>query len=560
MRCRPVAFAAACTAAVCLTGLRAAAPPSAPASPSASPVRSPASTADGPDSAAAPGAGEVHSVSVPGTDPTQRALPARATARFSLVGVTWDDPDAQLGGTVEVRTRDSRTGVWSSWHELDMDVRKPETGPGQTSAGLRAGSRPLWTGPSDGVQLRAEGSALPRGLRVELVDPQGGAPAPPSAARTEAPAGAPPMTTRAGWGADESKVGGPPTYNSTTKAVFVHHTAGSNTYRCADSPAIVRAIFTYHVEGQGWNDIGYHFLVDKCGRIFEGRAGGIDRPVQGAHTYGFNVDTSSVSVIGDYSTATTTPAVRDAVTKLASWKLGLYGLAVDGSTTLTASVDNGRFRRGERVTLPRLPGHRDAYPTECPGGHLYADLPAIRLSAARADGAGAGDPETSGAPWPEDPGSETAAVVPDGAEEQDSVGGDFDGDGDRDLAVAYRTPDGAAPLVVLSSPEHGRRTASPTVLMGAGGSALASGDMNGDGYDDLAVSTTRGIVTYHGSPVGLSTAGAPALAVGADAESLTAQDLDGDGYADLLAGPDVVASGGPLGLTAPEDESATSAG
>ncbi|MEV4919985.1 FG-GAP-like repeat-containing protein [Streptomyces tirandamycinicus] len=548
MRCRPVAFTAACTAAVCLTGLTAAAPPSAPVSPAPSPVRAGASPGR---ASLAPGAGEIHSVPVPGTDPTRRSLPASTTEPFSLVGITWDDPEAEIGGTVEVRTRDSRTGVWSPWHTMDADVRASEAGPGPAATGLRAGSLPLWTGPSDGVQLRAEGSALPRGLRVELVDPQDGAPAPPSA-RAEAPADAPPMTMRAGWGADESKVGGPPTYNATTKAVFVHHTAGSNTYQCADSPAIVRAVFTYHVEGQGWNDIGYHFLVDKCGRIFEGRAGGIDRPVQGAHTYGFNVDTSSVSVIGDYSTAATTPAARDAVARLASWKLGLYGLAVDGTATLTASTDNGKFRRGERVTLPRLPGHRDAYPTECPGAHLYADLPAIRRSAAAlGDGSGTGGPEPSGVPWPPDPGAEAAAAVPDGAEELDSAGGDFDGDGDRDLAVAFRTPEGAAALVVLSGPERGRGTASPTILMGAGGSALASGDMNGDGFDDLAVSTGRGIVTYHGSPTGLSTEGAPTLAVGADAPALTALDLDGDGYADLLAGPDVIATGGPLGLGVP---------
>ncbi|WP_311137372.1 FG-GAP-like repeat-containing protein [Streptomyces sp. I6] len=557
MRCRPVAFTAVCTAVVCLTGLTAAVPPSAPVSPLPSPVRS----QDAPGRASpAPGAGGIHSVPVPGSDPRRRALPARTTEPFSLVGITWDDPDAELTGTAEVRTRDSRTGAWSPWHTLEVDVRTSEAGPGTASAGLRAGSLPLWTGPSDGVQLRAVGTALPRGLRVELVDPQVGVSAPTSA-RAEAPAGAPPMTMRAGWGADESKVGGPPTYNSTTKALFVHHTAGSNTYQCADSPAIVRAVFTYHVEGQGWNDIGYHFLVDKCGRIFEGRAGGIDRPVQGAHTYGFNVDTSSVSVIGDYSTAAATPAIRDAVARLAAWKLGLYGLAVDGTSTLTASTDNGKFRRGQRVVLPRLPGHRDAYRTECPGARLYADLPAIRRSAAAlGDGPGTGEPEPSGAPWPLDPGAEAAAAVPDGAEEQDSAGGDFDGDGDRDLAVAFRTPEGAVALVVLSGPERGRGTASPTVLMGAGGSALASGDMNGDGFDDLAVSTGRGIVTYHGSPTGLSTAGAPALAVGADATALTVLDLDGDGYGDLLAGPEVIASGGPLGLTVPGNGAAAPAG
>ncbi|AWK11065.1 hypothetical protein DDQ41_21545 [Streptomyces spongiicola] len=561
-----MAFTAVCTAAICLTGLTAAAPlpasgspfPSSPHSPLPPfPFRSEAVTGRASPS---PGAGEIHSVPVPGSDPARRTLPARTTEPFSLVGITWDDPDAELPGTAEVRTRDSRTGLWSPWHALEVDVRTSEAGPGAASAGLRAGSLPLWTGPSDGVELRAEGTALPRGLRVELVDPQDGVTAPPSA-RAEAPADAPPMTMRAGWGADESKVGGPPTYNSTTKAVFVHHTAGSNTYQCADSPAIVRAVFTYHVEGQGWNDIGYHFLVDKCGRIFEGRAGGIDRPVQGAHTYGFNVDTSSVSVIGDYSTAATTPAARDAVARLAAWKLGLYGLAVDGTTTLTASADNGKFRRGERVVLPRLPGHRDAYRTECPGAHLYADLPAVRRSAAApGDGSGAGEPEPSGSPWPPAPGAETAAVVPDGAVEQDSAGGDFDGDGDGDLAVAFRTPEGALALVVLSGPGRGRGTASPTVLMGAGGSALASGDVNGDGFDDLAVSTGRGIVTYHGSATGLSTAGAPALAVGADAGALTVADPDGDGYGDLLDGHEVIASGGPPGLTVPGNGAAPPAG
>ncbi|MFE9398003.1 peptidoglycan recognition protein [Streptomyces flavidovirens] len=338
-------------------------------------------------------AGTLRTVAVPaGRDPAVRALPPRTTLPFSLVGLTWDDPYAELGGTAEVRTRDSRTGTWSGWRALDTDVRTPETGPEHAKPGLRAGTQPLWTGPSDGVQLRASAkqakSSLPDGLRVELIDPEDAAgpvttPAPPTLVPPTAGA-QPPITSRAGWGADESLVKNPPKYTTDTKAVFVHHTAGTNNYTCAQSAAIVRGTFIYHVKSWGWNDIGYHFLVDKCGTVFEGRAGGIDKPVQGAHTYGFNTDTSSISVLGNYNIATTTPAVRESVAKVAAWKLGLYGHNPTGTVTLTAGANNGKYKAGQKVLLHRISGHRDGYPTDCPGNNLYADLPAIRTAAGTA--------------------------------------------------------------------------------------------------------------------------------------------------------------------------------
>ncbi|MFH9010498.1 N-acetylmuramoyl-L-alanine amidase [Streptomyces sp. NPDC017943] len=335
----------------------------------------------------------VHTVRVPDGDPHDRSLAPRTTEPFSLLGVTWDDPKAQLEGTAQVRTRSRQTGAWSAWHALDLGVRTPETGPDRDRAGVRGGTQPLWTGPSDGVQVRVSGTALPEGLRVDLVDPAGGTDAvhtgavdpdavPPAAGAPSAER--PAVTSRSAWGADESLVKDPPTYTADTKAIFVHHTAGTNDYACSESASIVRGVFLYHVKSNGWNDIGYHFLVDKCGTVFEGRAGGIDKPVLGAHTYGFNTATSSISVLGDYSTATAGAAVRESVAKVAAWKLGLYGLDPTGTVVLTAGADNGKYKLGQQVTMHRISGHRDGYPTECPGQHLYDDLPEIRTLAANA--------------------------------------------------------------------------------------------------------------------------------------------------------------------------------
>ncbi|MEV5969667.1 peptidoglycan recognition protein [Streptomyces sp. NPDC051921] len=352
-------------------------------------------------SAAWTGHGGLTSIALDGADPARRTLSARRTAPFSMVGLTWADPRAELGGTAEVRTRDHRTGAWSGWRALDQDVRTPGAGPDSRGAGVRAGTQPLWTGASDGVQVRiaaagGAGAELPAGLRVDLVDPwtgAGSAGARPAGAATaggaaegatvpDAPAAAaaerPAITPRSGWGADESLVVAPPTYTTETKAVFVHHTAGTNDYTCEQSADVIRAIFLYHVQGQGWNDIGYHFLVDKCGTVFEGRAGGVDKPVLGAQTYGFNTDTAGIAVLGNYNEAVSTQPVLDALAGVAAWKLGLYGHDPAGTVDLTAAADNGLYKKGQVVTLSRISGHRDGFPTECPGEHLYADLPAVR--------------------------------------------------------------------------------------------------------------------------------------------------------------------------------------
>ncbi|MFF9402831.1 N-acetylmuramoyl-L-alanine amidase [Streptomyces sp. NPDC014744] len=206
-------------------------------------------------------------------------------------------------------------------------------------------------------------------------------PAPPSTVPK------PPIVTRAGWGADESMSPEAPEYLNGVKAVFVHHTAETNNYSCADSAAIVRGLYAYHVKANGWKDLGYNFVVDKCGTVFEGRKGGVDRPVFGAHTYGFNRDTAGIAVIGTYTDAAAPTAATTAVARVAAWKLGQYKVDPAGTTTLTAGATGGnfagtRFTSGTAYTFNTVSGHRDGFNTQCPGTKLYGQLPAIRSLAA----------------------------------------------------------------------------------------------------------------------------------------------------------------------------------
>ncbi|MEU4242311.1 N-acetylmuramoyl-L-alanine amidase [Actinoplanes sp. NPDC026619] len=193
----------------------------------------------------------------------------------------------------------------------------------------------------------------------------------------------PRMVTRAGWHANEAIVRAAPTYTGPVGVFFVHHTATGNGYSCADSAAIVRGIQAYQVRTKGWDDIGYNFLVDKCGRIFEGRGGGVNRSVLGAHTMGFNSNASAIAVIGTFDGVGVSPTVRTAIATVAAYKLGAAGNPPDGKVVIT-SGGGPRYAAGARATLWRISGHRDAGRTACPGDSLYRQLPAIRAIAGAA--------------------------------------------------------------------------------------------------------------------------------------------------------------------------------
>jgi uncharacterized protein with LGFP repeats len=189
---------------------------------------------------------------------------------------------------------------------------------------------------------------------------------------------------RAQWGADESMRRAAPVYDAGVKAGIVHHSATGNDYAPQESVAIVRSIFGYHTRMLGWGDIGYNALVDKYGQVFEGRFGGITKPVEGTHTGGFNTNTWAVCMIGDFDQAPPTPVQVRAVGQLLGWRLAMDGVNPMGTVRLTsAGGPDTVFAQGVTPTLPSIFAHRDVGNTVCPGNAGYAFLDRIRDIAAR---------------------------------------------------------------------------------------------------------------------------------------------------------------------------------
>ena len=229
---------------------------------------------------------------------------------------------------------------------------------------------PWWVGRSDRIEYRVRGNVTR--LRAWFVSsPAAGVPA-----RTLQKAGAPAIVPRAGWKADEKIRRAGPSFAANLRIAIVHHTAGANGYTAAQAPAIVRAIELYHVKGNGWNDIGYNFLVDRFGTVYEGRYGGIERNVVGAHAEGFNTGSFGVAVLGEYSSLAVAAKARSALAALLAWRLDIAH--VDPATTQSfISGGNARFGAGLPVFLRTVSGHRDTGFTDCPGTALYNLLNSI---------------------------------------------------------------------------------------------------------------------------------------------------------------------------------------
>jgi uncharacterized protein with LGFP repeats len=221
---------------------------------------------------------------------------------------------------------------------------------------------------------------------VTLIKPPQAAAEPPWLTALNAPGQTPNIISRADWGANESMRSGAPVYDDRVLAGIVHHTATPNEYAPEDGPGIVRSIYDYHTRTLGWSDIAYNALVDKYGQVFEGRFGGITRPVQGSHTGGFNKNTWAIAMIGNFDLMEPPPIQLRAVGRLFGWRLAMDAVDPKGSVVLaSAGGPYTRFPQGAVPTFPSIFAHRDVGSTDCPGNLGYGSLDQIREIAARFD-------------------------------------------------------------------------------------------------------------------------------------------------------------------------------
>jgi hypothetical protein len=302
-------------------------------------------------------------------------------APFALLGVTWRS-SGRDDVHVLVRTRDA--DGWAPWTEAHVDADHGPTSHGAAAAerdpAIRSGTEPIWVGHATGVEVAVYTDTVPADLELDTIDPgksQSTAAEQVETARAKSMANRavsgtfprmPAVITRRQWGADP-RLGDrcwPPLYGRTHRAVFVHHTVNSNDYTRAQSAGIVRGIYAYHTQSRGWCDIGYNFLVDRFGQIYEGRRGGMRKPVRGAHAGDYNTNSTGISLIGNFEATKPKRKMKRALVKLIAWRNGTTYLGAYGP----ARIHDKTFRR--------ISGHRDAMSTACPGQRVYDWLPRLR--------------------------------------------------------------------------------------------------------------------------------------------------------------------------------------
>lgn len=311
----------------------------------------------------------------------------------TMVGVTW--PAESPAPTVHARGLDE-DGNWTEWFELEsaMDPETGDAAPGTEVAWLGVVSALQVRAEVDGTDVTAEMTAhiittseaeadqhvgefsgpytsQSQSQQAQQAQPQTmSASAAANPSTPTLPGSTPAFVTRSSWRADEGRTR-TTSGRDELKATVIHHTAGTNNYSSGQSASIVRGIHEYHTRTLGWADIGYNILVDKYGRIFEGRSGGLHRNIQGAHATGANSGSWGISVLGNYSSTNVPAAARDAVARLVGWKL-----LNTFQERVTASSSWTHHQTGK--SLNRMFGHRDVNSTECPGARLYGQFDRIR--------------------------------------------------------------------------------------------------------------------------------------------------------------------------------------
>ena len=293
-------------------------------------------------------------------------VPARRAPRFTMVGLHWRGAGElwfrTAGGGLAARTVGARR-VLRAARRRQHRGRPVRLAPRQ--------ARLDGAGHAHSVPVSRRGQRLGSALHPERASAR------PSSCRC----GSARRPAALGVGADESLVRSEARVADELRVTLIHHTAGEVPATPDESAAIIRGIQRYHVSVNGWNDIGYNFLVDGFGQVFEGRAGGIERNVIGAHARGFNTGSVGVAVLGDYQNVGIRPEARAALVNLLAWRLDVAHV---DPQTLPSVLSGGNRRHPSlaAVTLRAVSGHRDTDFTICPGDHLYAEVNAMASEAA----------------------------------------------------------------------------------------------------------------------------------------------------------------------------------
>lgn len=449
------------------------------------------------------------------------------TPEFAVAGVTWEGASPDV---VEIRVL---TDEWSEWYSLEIDLDEGGT----------PGTEPYMAAGATGIQVRTSGPAEPSNFQVVLntgegtggteeeapideatIEPEPNTddalaenvsvsteatflpsvlqrpddafiqaagrtfgdqpsslmPATLMAPTRSVPMPAPKVMSRSEWGVGTSTIW--PASNAKLTGAVIHHTAGVNNYSAAESPGIVRSIWNYHTYGRGWGDIGYNFLVDKYGNIFEGRTGSLAPPDTqmpiGAHAAPGNTGSVGVSVMGNYTSKNIEPAALNGVVNVLAWQFGRAGVDPHGTFSY--------YDRGWQ-SIAAINGHKDISNTACPA-RIYPELGKIRTITK--------DRITAAATTPGQPGSPPVATVPSQMAFSYSVQsghgwppegawgvGDFAENGHSDLIL--RTADGR--LMLYDGRGNDRFWARRQIGHGWNGMVeLFTGfDFDGDGHNDI---------------------------------------------------------------------------
>lgn len=440
-----------------------------------------------------------------GAGATEDVLTASAEASgYAIVGLTWDPGTAPEGATFAIRTRTGED--WTAWEPLESDDEHgPDLEDPSAPEGTKDGTEPIAVGEVDEVEVALAGvdGEFPTSSALVVIDPDAHPGSETTVDEISGPGGAtihdgvwrqgsgggvqgadpravepaalepgfssggdaelsaasmasayvptrPTIYSRAQWGADESLMTWRPQTGQVLGGV-VHHTVNSNNYSSEQVPSIIRGIYTYHAVSRGWGDIGYNVLVDRFGRAWEGRSGGLDRAIIGAHATGWNSTRFGISVIGDFQSAAPTAAANEMVSQVLAWKLAHHGVAAGSGT---------------------IHGHRDVGQTSCPGQYLYARLGDIRTRAASL--------QSGPSPvWDK------------------LMNRDLSGDGVPDLAVGH-----AGSIMLASRSTAGWKTIAKIGNGWDGRRVIAPGDFTGDGNPDIMLWKNNKLFLYPGTSAG----------------------------------------------------------